>query len=159
MKTSRLFGPVLSAALLATAFVPLADAGGGMGIGSGTTACRVLMGGANPAQVVSLDVETLPATEIVRPGAPLLVCDLPTVGSTVIDPKDRNPPPPTVLVTNPTHVVCYPVQGSDKQKHTATLQDPFTLSEPDTADQSRAITLGGIRLLCVQAVITDITPQ
>lgn len=144
MTRTRLLGSISAIALLTLA-VPLAHAGGGMGGGSGTTACRTILNGLNPPQVLSLNVDTLPEEQQVGVGPALLLCDLAALGTTA------NNAPPTVPVSG-TNIVCYPLQGPNKGKDTATITDPFTASNPSSPSQT--VTLGGLSLLCVQAVVT-----
>lgn len=144
MTRTRLLGSISAIALLTLA-VPLAHAGGGMGAGSGTTACRIILNGLNPPQVLRLDVDTLPESQEVGVGPALLLCDLATLGTTV------NSAPQTVPVSG-TNIVCYPVQAPNKAKDTATITDPFTASNPSSSSQT--VTLGGVSLLCVPAVVT-----
>ncbi len=144
MTRTRLLGSISAIAILTLA-VPLAHAGGGMGGGSGTTACRIILNGQNPPQVLRLDVDTLPEAQQVGVGPALLLCDLAALGTTV------NNAPPTVPVTG-TNLVCYPVQAPNKTKDTVTITDPFTAANPSSPSQT--VALGGVSLLCVQAAVT-----
>jgi hypothetical protein len=144
MATSRLLGSISAVALLTLA-VPLAHAGGGMGTGDGNTACRIILNGQNPPQVLSLNVDTLPEAQQVGVGPALLLCDLAAFGSTV------NNAPPTVPVSG-TNIVCYSLQAApNKEKDTVTIIDPFTAATPSI---SQTVSLGGLSLLCVQAQVT-----
>ncbi len=151
MTRTRLFTSTLSAIALLTLGGPSAFAGGGMGGGPGTRACRIILDGVNPPQVVRLDVDTLADPQEVQVGPALLLCDLPTVGVTV------NNAPPTMGIGDFSHIVCYPVQGPNKEKHSATITDPFTAS--DLSNPSQSVSLGGVSLLCLGAVVENITPQ
>jgi len=143
MTRTRLLGSISAIALLTLA-VPLAHAGGGMGTGDGNTACRIILNGQNPPQVLSLNVDTLPEAQQVGVGPALLLCDLAAFGTTV------NNAPSTVRVEG-TNIVCYPLQAPNKGKDTVTITDPFTASTPSI---SQTVTLGGLSLLCVQAQVT-----
>jgi hypothetical protein len=145
MNRSRVVLAVLSAIAFVTVAVPFADAGGGMGTGAGTLACRLVMDGRNPVQVVSVDVQSLPAAQVVNTGPAVLVCE--SAGAVTV-----NPPPAAVEVDGANKLVCYPIQGANKAKDTATITDPFTASDPD--DPSQAVTLGGLNLLCVMGIVT-----
>jgi len=144
MTRTRLLGWISAIALLILA-APVAHAGGGMGGGSGTTACRLILNGQNPPHVLSLEVDTLPEAQQVGVGPALLLCELATLGTTV------NNAPPTVPVAG-TNIVCYQTQAPNKAKDTVTITDPFTASNPSSPSQT--VSLGGVSLLCVQAVVT-----
>jgi len=148
MTTSRLFGSISAIALLTVA-VPPAFAGGGMGIGTTTTACRTIVNGVNPPQTVSLISATTPGVtgEVVSVGPALLLCELVT-GTTVNPPKGPQAPP-TQGVVNPDSFVCYPVQGPNKDKQTVSVTDPFTAADP--LNQFQTVTVTGFSLLCVEA--------
>ena len=146
MTRTRLLGSISAIALLTLA-VPLAHAGGGMGTGDGNTACRIILNGQNPPQVLSLQVETLPEAQQVGVGPALLLCDLAAFGETV----NTKTAPKTAPVSG-TNIVCYPLQAPNKAKDTVTITDPFTASNPSSPSQT--VELGGLSLLCVQAVVT-----
>ena len=148
MTRTRLLGSISAIALLTLA-VPLAHAGGGMGGGSGTTGCRIIQNGVNPPQVLELSVTTLADPQRVQVGPALLLCDLPTTGITV------NNAPQTIAVTNPTNIVCYPVEGPNSVKDSATITSPFPMSS--SSNRTQTVTLGGVSLLCVQAEV-DFNP-
>ena len=146
MTKSKLLGAISVIALLTLA-VPLAHAGGGMG-GSGTvTACRIIVGGSNPVQVVGVNIQSLPAEQVLQLGPPLLVCE--EAGARTVN-TDKAPQTVSVPVTNST--VCYPVHGPSKLKNAVALEDPFTASNPTNPIQP--VTLTGISLLCVQGNVT-----
>lgn len=149
MAKSRLVLGSITAIALLTLVAPFAHAGGGMGAGSGTTACRIILNGANPPQVLDLEVTSLEGTQRVQVGPALMLCDLPTTGITA------NKAPATVAVTNPTNIVCYAVQGPNTAKAPVTIESPFPMSS--SASRTQAATLGGVNLLCVQAAV-DFTP-
>jgi hypothetical protein len=151
MNRVRVVTAVLSAIAFVTLAVPYADAGGGMGLGSGTISCRAVQGGPNPPQVVSLTDPFAPNT-VVQVGPAALICvglqsegtpPSNTIGDTV------GGGPPTVAPQSPNGLVCYPVLGSDKQKFTAFIDDAFTLAN----GPSQTVTIAGVSLLCVDAAI------
>jgi len=148
MTKSRLLGSISAIALLTLA-APLAHAGGGMGGSGAVTACRIIVGGANPSQVVGLEIQSLLGEQVVQLGPPLLVCEV--AGARTVN-TDKAPETVFVPVTNST--VCYPVHGPSNVKTAMTLEDPFTASNPLNSEQ--AVTLAGISLLCVQGNV--VTP-
>ena len=143
MNRARVVMAVLSAIACVTMTVPLADAGGGMGGGAGTYACRTISNGVNPPQVVSLDVDGINAPIVGQVGPPMLLCDLITDGTTV------NNADPTANVSDPTHTICYPINGPDSPKQTATVIDPFTTASNPGSTDSQTVTVGGVYMLCV----------
>jgi len=120
---------------------PLAHAGGGMGAGSGTTTCRLVPSAPNQPQTVRI-VDPL-ATDDVKVGAAVLVCDLAATGATLSGPSTQTPP------ATPNAVTCYALGSADPGKFNATITDAFGTNQ--------TVKLGGIQLLCVPSLV-NITP-
>lgn len=146
MTRTKLLGAISASALIILAAAP-AHAGGGMGGSGDVTACRAIVGGVNPSQVVGLDLQSLPAEQVAQLGPPLLLCE-----SAVARTVNTNKAPETAIVVGANRTVCYPVHAPSNVKNASTIEDPFTASNP--VNPVQAVTLAGISLLCVQAVVT-----
>lgn len=136
MSRARVITSVLSVIALLTGAIPLAQAGGAMGLGDdGSSACRIIAGGANPPHVAhwttSIDNRTG-----VKIGPATLLCDLGIVGAANVA---QNPNFNPDLVNG---VVCYSVPGSNTQKLTVAISDKLI-------DQT--VTLSADKFLCVPA--------
>jgi hypothetical protein len=152
MGKARFVVSVLSAIAFFAVVASLADAGGGMGQGTGASVCRLILSGApNQPQTVRVGDFFLGSnTDEVKVGAAVLLCDLDVSnGFTVAGPRTGTPISPSTSVT------CYTLSGADPARIQATMKDPFTEVFPG-GNGSQAVQIGAIQLLCVPSAITDI---
>ncbi len=153
MVKTRFVVLMISAIALFTTLASAAHAGGGMGAGTATSTCRVVLGGA-PNQLQTIDLnDDFVSGDRVKVGAAVLLCDLAATGITTAGPLTGNP----ITVTNATKVTCYSVSGADQAKIKATMRDPFT-EAPLSSTGTQPVQIGAIQLLCVASEITDIQP-
>lgn len=143
---AALFGIVL---LLVA--IPAAQAGGGMGAGSGVSTCRLVAGGAtNQTQtfavldpfVTTNDLPDGPSGDVVKINAPVLVCELAAAGTRLSGPVTGTPIPESQV----TAITCYAVTGGNQAKSNVTTRDPFT--EAVSLDP-QPLVLGAIQFVCV----------
>jgi hypothetical protein len=149
--------------LVATGFtlgIPTADAGGGMGAGSGVTTCRFVASGApnQPQSIAVVDpfvtVNELPNPntpgDVVKVNAAVLVCELLATAKTVSGPATGGP----IIETEATSTTCYAVSGSNPAKFNVTVKDPFT--EVGAPSGVQSMVLGGIQLVCVPSITAPV---
>jgi hypothetical protein len=149
MMRKTFIAAALSMVVGLTFAMPAAEAGGGMGFGSGASTCRlVLNGGPNQPQTVSI-TDAFVSDDAVKVGALVLLCDLPAIGETVAGPATGTPIPEGERSA----VACYAVTGADSARIATTVQDPFTTALATTGTKS--VSLGAIQLLCVPAATTN----
>jgi len=153
----------LTAALAAfaslTVALPAAIAGGGMGPGSNMTTCRVVLNGAPKQDQVAAIQDAFLTSETkdtVKIGTLALICDIPSVGTTL------NPAPGTNGTGNPvplntaTSISCYSVGGADKARIPGTVQDAFTTTFDPAG--TYGVTLGAIEFVCVPSCLNGCLP-
>lgn len=133
---------------------PLAHAGGGMGVNSGMTTCRVVVSGApKQFQVAAVQDSFLSADtkDTVNIGTLSLLCDLGAVGQTL------NPAPGTTGTgappATPNSISCYSVGKAAKARIPVAVQDAFTTTFDSGG--TYGVELGSIAFVCVPAVFDD----
>jgi len=151
MMSKSIIAAMLAATVCLAFALPLAHAGGGMGAGSGTTTCRVVLNGSqNQPQIVKL-VDPF-ATDTLKVNALALLCDLPATGATQNFPSV--PLTGTPIPENQANAVaCYTVTAADTARILTTIRDPFTTA--NAVGQVEHVALGAIQLLCLPAATTN----
>jgi hypothetical protein len=142
------FVAALSTFTCVTLALPAAEAGGGMGFGSGVSVCRLVFNAPNQPQSVSL-TDNFSVNDVVNVGALALLCDLPVVEARTISGPSTVP-----LDGTPTAVACYLVGGAEPVRAPSTVTDPFTLVTTNGGEpQPQNVTIGAVHLLCLPAII------
>lgn len=152
MISKTVLAAMVAAALCLAFVLPAAHAGGGMGAGSGTTTCRLVLNGSqNQPQIVSV-TDHFVNGDVLRVNALVLLCDLPATGATQNFPSVPLTGTP-IPAAEQNAVACYTVTGADTARILTTVRDPFTAA--NAVNGVEHVALGAIQLLCLPAATTN----